>query len=609
MQNDSMNIENALPRLIEVISHEMYHADYERTVKVQHFAYATATGDDIEEMITSVRTRETEEQKKQRIRITKTLTPVAVEMVKKYFRKLRKTDGVKVNERWQPENQTALAQYRALADQFYAMQSLDEYLFDLLEDYTFIDPNAFLVIERENIFQDNVAVGVRAYPIVFHAHQVRHYGYKYGVLDYLLTETKSMEPARHGMEQEVSEFRLYGAGFVLHAVEWKEARPDMPGYEPLSVPISGTSRSRNFLYAMFRNGTEEVPAIRLSAYLDGQTHSATAVTPMEPVKPLLEQLINIGSLHDLTIFLHSISRRKELVEACDYHDLETGHYCDGGLLPNDKVCPRCMGTGDKSIASEQDSIRIRLPQNFRPEDVPDLSKMAHTEQADVALLDWQQNKIDWLLKFIVYATMTRDAVTMAEISKTATEMVLNNQEAYNKIQPYAELYSQAYKLCARIITQYQGSFTGFLVDHRFPDDYQFETEKDLLQKLAEARANKAPFDYIAQINYQLIRLQKKSREEAERAKAWAAWMPWPDLSDEMLAMVLAERAPQDRDRFLRENFYRIRTEIERETGGLFYLLAPIRQEQLINEKVNEMVGQTQFRATAPADFDIENPLV
>jgi len=612
-----MTAQESLDKFVEIIQNDEHHKNYDRTLAVAKFAYATATGDDIGDLVTSVRMRESEALKEQRLRITKPISPVSVEMVKKYFRKVRKAEGVKTSIDYPDQDTTRKERLIEQLSMFYAGQSAGEYLFDICEEYTFLDPNAFLVIERENVYEAGRLVGVRVFPIEFPCNEVRHYQYRHGVLDWLLIEQGRTEKAQGGrIEYNLSEFFLYGKGFTFHAVEYKETAPALVGtegrqYQTVQVEVTpkqdarfpGTNpgRTRNFQYFIFATGTIEVPAIRLGAYLDGRTRIETAVTPMEPVNPLLENLINVGSLHDLTVFLHSIPRRRELVEACDYEDKETGFYCDSGYV-NGSQCPRCKGTGDKSITSEQDMIRIVLPPNFSPADLPDLTKFAHTEPADVDLLRWQQEKLDWLMKFIVYATMTRDAVTMAEVARTATELTLNNQDAYDKMQPYAELYSQAWKLIVRVTAQYLEIADGLRVRHSFPDDFQFETEAELIRKRQEALNSGAPFEVVNNIDKQIIRKQTRSEEESARVFAWARWKPWPDLSDELVAVVLADRKPTDHDRMLRENFARVRREIEEETAGMFYLMPYERQRDLIDGKLVELAGSIQFRETQAADF-------
>lgn len=608
-----MTVQEALDKFIQVVQDDEYHKNYERTKEVGKFAYSTCTGDEIADLVTSVRMRETERMKQQRMRITKPLSPAAVEMVKKYYRKLRKTDGLKRGFDWQGDDPNKKSELAGAISMFYAGQSASEYLFDVLEDYTFLDPNAFLIIERENIYDETGRlIGVQVFPVEYSCNEIRHYEYRRGLLDWLLIEQKIAEKTG-GASYTVSEFRLYGSGFVLHAVEYKEKAPQKTGtggapYVNISINVGssrmGRESSRHFLYFIYMNGTLEVPAIRLGAYLDGRTTSTTAVTPMEPARPLVESLINIGSLHDLTVFLHSIPRRRELVEACDYEDRDTGFQCENGYLNGNvsQACPRCKGTGDKSINSEQDMIRIILPQNFAPADLPDLSRFAYTESADVALLDWQQGKLDWLMKFIVYAVMTRDAVTMAEVAKTATELVLNNQDAYDKMQPYAELFSQAWKLIVRITAQYLEIYDGLRVYHSFPDDFQFETEDQLIDKRQKAVSAGAPYPIIRNIDKQIIRKQTKSEEEAMRIAAWEKWKPWPDLNDEMIALIIADRKPTDPDRMLRENFARVQREVEEGTAGAFYLMSYEGQRDLIDGKLAELIETIQFRDSQPADF-------
>ena len=312
-----MNAENALQKFIQIVSKEEYHKHYERTLQVANDAYIFATGDNIDEKITSIRKRESLEQKRQRVSITKPLPPISVEMVKKYFRKVRKVDGVKSEARWENENKRAAENLAKTLSSFYALQNVGEYIFDITEDYTFIDPNSFLVVERMNITDESGRItAVQSYPVEYESKEVRHYQYSRGLLAWLLTEVQNTESDR-GIKTGVSEFRMYGAGWTLHAVEYIKEKPFDPIYETyaeLSVQIDNARKTRKFLYFLYQTGTLEVPAIRLGAYLDGRTKMETAVTPMEPVGPLLESLIGIGSLHDLTIFLHSISRQRELLK-------------------------------------------------------------------------------------------------------------------------------------------------------------------------------------------------------------------------------------------------------------------------------------------------------
>lgn len=587
-----INSENALPALIEIIENDAKHAHYDLSVEASEYALATSTGKGIEKLINRLRYRESKEHKKQRAHITQALTPVATEMVKKYFRKVRKADGV--IERFTVRDAARQQQIRDNFNEFYAKQSAQEYLFDVLEQYTFQDPNAFLLFERATERDDeNEVTGITVYPVVFHAHEVRHFAYERGLLQWLLIERVHEATDSAPMR---SEFLLYYPGGVLHAKEYHDTPPADLVEEGYTIAEVSEPVQRVFLFRQYENGTREVPAIRLSAYLDGRAMNEAGATPMQPAQAMLNKLINLGSLHDLTVFLHSIPRRRELVEECEYEHPDAG-VCQGGYMSDTGMqCPACTGTGHKTITSEQDMIKIRLPQGYDASQIPDLSKFAHTESADVAMLQWQQDSIDWLMKFIVYAVMTRDQVTMSEVSKTATEMILKNQDVYDTLKPYTSLYSQAYMLLCRVAAQYHETEIEEL-EHHFPDDFQFETIDTLVQKYREAKDAGLGYHVLMRLQAQIIRKQTRSAEEAQRVMAWEAHKPFKSLPDEMITGILMDRDVSDPDRLLYENFDKVVTRVEQRTQGMFYRMNYDAQRRLIDDELQRVQSEIVYNET------------
>ena len=335
-----MTPSEAINLFIGLIASEASHRHYDKTVEAAKFAHQVVTGEGMDDLITSVRRREDEELKEQRIRITKPLTPVASSLVMKNYRKMRRIQYVKIDNRW-AEGQDSEDKRKKITQseqRFYAGQSLSEYCFDMAEYYTFLDANTFLVYERENSYDaEGRLVAVKTYPMIVESDKVRYYDTKFGDLSVLLTEDATIEVVGK-KELSISEYRLYINGFVIHIKEYVEgpsglvaqvAGQNIP-YNTLEVEVGKSFR--RFEYFAFPNGTGEVPAIRLSAYLDRSSRGEIGATPLHPVKNLLEQMINIGSLHDLTIFLHSIPRRREVVQACDYQDEHVGGICKGGFM-------------------------------------------------------------------------------------------------------------------------------------------------------------------------------------------------------------------------------------------------------------------------------------
>jgi hypothetical protein len=591
-----MTPEQAIIQFIDIIRGDLKHSHYDHTLQVKKFARQIMTGKGIDELITDLRRRESERQKQQRVRITHPLTKTAGNLVLKYYKKLRRTQGIKQFASWSETEKSEEKRKRLLTNQrhFYANQSLREFLFDTLEYSTFNDPNSFIVYERKDVLNaESEKEEVVTYPFYVSANQARWYQYKNGSLDALLVEHKKTEKTKQ--KKEVSEFFFYIAGHTLHFVEYTEEAPELTAfvnsqtvaYEQMEIKTKGNN-SVKFSYFIHTTGTKEVPAFRLSAYLDLDTENQTGITPFYSVEELLKKLININSLEDLTTFLHAFPRRRELVQRCDYRDEETGQSCYEGKV-GQNTCPACKGSEEKMLTSEQDSIRIKLPEKFDALDLPDLAKFAYTEPVDTSLLDYLQNKTDWIFNLVVYAIFTQEHVSMANIvtaAKTAMEVGLSHQNIYDQLQPYAELFSQGYELGQRIITQHNNTSEGFTNSYTFPEDFQFETERDLIQKFASAKAAGMPDFVLKHINKQMLTKQTNSHEQAAIVMTWEKWRPFQGIRDELIASILAARQPQDLQRLLYENFDTVQREVEHQTAGLFYLMPYEDQKKMIVEQLS-----------------------
>lgn len=584
--------------LLETIKHDKRHSNYNRTKEVAEFAYKVVTGQNQDDLITSVRIRESKQQKEQRIRLTQTITPVAANMVRRWFDKTRRVEGVR--KRINSDNETAKEAIIRSLDTYYAEQSLESYLFDRLIHLSFTDPNTFIINEQRQLFNSEGRVTeVKTYPVEVPSREAINYHEESGVLKWLIVErkfTKTEDKAEHTL----SRFYLYAAGLVIDCIEYLKEQPSeeeinkMGGsgvYTPQDVEKE-TGPDRRFVYKAYFPTTTEVPAIRASAYLDVATNQMTGVTPLQPAEPLLRDLINIKSLHDLTIYLHTFLRRWAYTEECTYE--EDGYSCDGGQL-NGHDCPGCKGTGDKFHTSDQDIIKLVIPAGTQ--DVLDLSKFSHTETVNESLPELQERKLDWLLRYIMFTVFNQEKLSLVEIAKTATEAMLNYQDIYDTLQPFTELVSNAYQMIGRTTAQYM-DVKGVEVVYAFPKDYSFETEGDLIAKYQAAKT--AGFDYyvLQNIQKEMIKRQTKSEIEAEKIAIWMKWRPFQSLTPELIAVAVSKRANDDFDKVLFENFDRVQREVEEETNGSFFLMDYNGQKTLIEDKVSELI----------VSIKIENPL-
>lgn len=610
-----MTSDQLLRQFKAIIAEKIYHPHYARTVEIAEFAYRVMTGRDQDELVTSVRRRETAAEEDQRIRLTNTLTPIAGRMVQRMFDKMRRVEPAERAIRYLDADEEAEALRIAAIEKrlvkFYAGQSLDEYLFDKLTYFTFFDPNAFLLIERRNIYDDTGALlDIEVYPVEIPSQQVRYFLYEHGVLKALLVERTEREET--DSQVALSRFLLYGPTFTIEAVEYEEAeRVDIlqaringqaRNYD--RMVIEGEDETRHFQYFVYTTGAQEIPAMRFSSYLDGVTGERTGVTPLEPAHFLLRDLINLKSLSDLTTYLHTFPRRWAYTTACDYS--YEGETCDMGYLMGTDgqvhSCPQCGGTGDKYHRSEQDVIRIAIPPGV--DNVLDLSKFSHVEPVNLDLKREQREELNDILKLIMVAVFNQEVFSMAQVQRTATEAMLDYQNIYDTLQVFGEKYSLLFEKTVRVTAEYLDIFEGLVVDYAFPKDLQYETETDLIQRYSAAKSAGVSRAVLDSIDLQLLQRQTKNKEDIQRARAWLKWKPWRDLPDALLAQVLAARAPKDAQRVLFENWDDIQRSVEQDSGGRFFTWEYDQQENIISDYIRRFREKIEYSIPEPLDIDM-----
>jgi hypothetical protein len=198
--------------LQKTIQGELKHRDYDRTIKVAEWAKKIITGKNQDDLITQFKSRESKEQKKQRVELYSALTPLAAGQILSVFRKVRRTDGIyRVADAGQGDKGK---RFEKAIRKFYGRNTLDEYLFDIKERLTFYDPNAFLLVDFKvtDISNTGAVTGIQSYPVEISSAEAINYEYWNGELQWLIVERKRM-----GMKKvQVSDFYCYIAGATIH---------------------------------------------------------------------------------------------------------------------------------------------------------------------------------------------------------------------------------------------------------------------------------------------------------------------------------------------------------------------------------------------------------
>ncbi|MEM6379783.1 MAG: hypothetical protein AAF705_16385, partial [Bacteroidota bacterium] len=177
-----MNPEQLFEKVKETVLFGTRHAKYEQTISIANEArklLTKSTKDQYKDLI-KYRIRESEEQKKQRVRLTNTITYSCVAPSIAYAQEIKRADGIK---RHVDADDTSQSKVSAKYARYHKGQSLFDYLFDILLFFQNYDPNAWVVF-AQNIEGENVDF----YPLTASSEQTIDYRLDFnGNLQYLTT--------------------------------------------------------------------------------------------------------------------------------------------------------------------------------------------------------------------------------------------------------------------------------------------------------------------------------------------------------------------------------------------------------------------------------------
>jgi len=567
----------------EIIAKDSKHKYYDRVNHVSHMATILNTGIGQEHMLTSLRKRESKEQMQQRIDITNSITQVPVAITQNYYNKVRRVAGVL--KRIESEDKERLEMLENQVYNFHAHQTLEEYIHDTLSHYTFYDPNAYLLILPETIYgESGQAIDIEISHHVIPSHRIVMTSESKGNTEWVLVKTVRYITDKYNRSQEVYDYTYYTAGNVIEHIDVTEGGEigDMG-----TVKIDD-GKGNERIYAMFEypNSSKTCPAISLKTYLDPQTNNKTGVTPLEPAIPLLKKLVNINSLNDLVTFLHTFPKRFVLARKCQ--DPE----CDNGYYPDGMVCGTCKGTGADHHTSEQDIVVITVPDGALANEIPNLTNFSHTEQPDIATPQYLDGKVNELIRSILLAIFNQEVYSMVEVAKTATEKMLEYQNIYDKLQPYTERISIIFERVVKLMANYYEFEVE--VQHSFPIDYQFETEVDLISRYSTAK--QAGLSQEILNSYETKILERQYRNNPYKVmleKSLMKHKPFSDKSESAIISILTNRANNDYDKVLWENWAKVREIINREFEDFPYVNEQ-RQMQIMESIVDSILQDIKY---------------
>jgi len=596
-------------KLMQIIEFDLRPPLYAETVAISEEAemFLARKTEKQTKYLEKVAMREDQEQIDTRVRLTNTYSAVALAPVLAYYQEIDRTDGVNTLVQGDEGVAQRLGEY---FDKYLSFQSLHQYCVDAALHFSKQDPNAWTVFEHLVEDVDGQRRILDMYPVEVLSREVRGFDYnEAGVLQWLAFEFLRTEVRQVGnklVAKELSDFYLYGKGFSVHFAQVD----DMPtkldyvamGYDVINI------RTHTYFYRTYLTSTQEVPAIRWTAYPSSEHNRKIGELSFADGIPILRDIVRDKSFFDLQKVGHIRPEKMQYVKPCTYRDEETGILCDGGWLrypDRTERCDACHGSGKLSSTGEQDLITLRWPDD--PAEIVDLASLSHYVERPVNIAEFYRDEIRYLSASLFLTIYNQQGVSAEELAnvQTATQVTIEANKINNKLAACALLVCRAWQKAWRVGFQYFG-VQDYTVKMTYPADLGVESLGQLINRYGAAKTNGLPYAITWGIATDILQKQyRNSPVMVNEIKAFEEFKPWRAKSPEEIALIIGRRADDDPQVVLWSEFDRIKTSIqaERQASGLGYfheIIDPAERERIIMEKVAEVTEGIKFKGSTPA---------
>lgn len=599
-----MTLENARKITENTIIWEKRHPDYEKCCEIAKKSAIFVTGEgQADEYLIPLRDKETKRQKEIRVKVSKPITPFALNPVRTEFQKMFRVDGVHLAIEGEEMNVVNEA-----IETYHSNASINTYFERRYVHWNFLDPNGWHVTERRNKVDElGRVVGVDVYPLEVTSEQAVNYEFDNGVPVWLIVKQERYEMVAQQdanrkttyKNEEVEDYFFYAAGIALRYSGYIQTPLEGITGEPIELTelAEGENETKKFIFQDFQTGSKEFPGYKWGAYDELESNGTVKVPPFwDGARFVLEDLIETKSVFDVSRHNHVFPKLFHYDEPCDYHD-ENGHTCMGGKMEGTgHTCPQCNGAGGKLHFSESDIVTFAMPKDMEDlSKLPALSSLAYYHQPP---LDVTQELYSWIkdfLEWVYIASFNSTNVDKAFAAKTATEISAIYDAINARVYSSATWWSRMVEKTVRVTSQYLGK--DVKVRHSVPMDMKLESLDVLLARYSAAID--MPHEVKDAILHSILGktfLDNPSRVES--IKAWSYWKPFKSMSNETILFLLQSRANDDFDKILYENWDNVQIEVENTLPATtpFAKLDRAKQFELIQKAVATVYAKIKFQS-------------
>lgn len=613
-----MTSEEAYNILLDVVTNDLKHADYERVCELMDFYYMVNTGKGIKERLHKFSPREEQDMFEQRENLTITTLKEVSSSARKAFNKVPRTPPITKKITGNTDKDAnAVAEIEERISKFYGSENnvggLDYYIQNRFVDLlSFNDPNAWVIIEFDS-FDSNTT---KPFPRPFEAsaREAINFSIKNNIVEWLIVELKIKFEETDGdkkIKKEGSKFTIYADNdaWVFQQISTKKGV--MSDQETIFIEGKGTFTTTNFPI-----NAEKVLAFRVGYRYDIETNGRTFVNPLDEASDVFLDLIQQCSEFSLAKRLH-LFPQKVVRQRFDCPG-ERGQKCDKGSLTDGTKCGKCKGSGRLVHTSGQDLVEVDLP-DTKDDLIPLSEFIQYISSVPIDLIKFQKELIDdgeirvHKTVFNSTALLRTSSVGGAgtsdiNIAKTATEQNDNMESVNDTLNPFAEKLASVWTTIAEDIAILTDNKDKVSIIYRPASKFKLKTRQDLYLERLTVKNSGVPAFVIDAIDDELAQdIYADDPEGLLKYKVKKQHYPFIGKNQDEIAQLLGSTAVMKKTKVLYSYFDEIFQELEREYKKMskdFYLeSADVRQEQ-IDLKVEEIVTQLSDDSNTAFNFKL-----
>lgn len=560
------------------LRHENYTYITERTKAWR----AIVSGKGINDYMQQFHRRETKEMFEQRKELTKQITSAVCKNVRDIEYKVPRSNSIqRVVTVKDEKGKTALDQ---ILKDFWGDSTFNDWMDLRWIELNDSDPNAFVVVEWKPFKKDEYAA---PYPFEVSSEQAVMYEYDNQKLQYLIALTgddytgyfKDFTIKLEKVSQEVAD--------RINLKDDEEIQgQDAEGNAVLYVKL------KDVIYKVIEpipHNLGYVPAFQPGYVRDLATNGHSFLPPWWAAESVLMNLIKSKSELDLTIALHVFPQKIEYSPRCGH----TG--CNGGYLPDGKMCNHCKGSGfETTHTSAQDIIRVTMPKD--KDDMLPLEGFIHYVYPPIDLVKFMDEYVDKLSQRAMQFVFNSEIYSREAVAETATGKNIDMQAVYDTLYPMAKAMSRDWEFMIKCI----GDITTIQVSASFTFSKDFKL-KSLDGYYADLQTLSGVSGFVkSNIEDDIARITYADNPlELEKYFTKKAFFPFPGETPESIALKMTQNYVPEFYKTLYSCYGWVFDEIERTEGVGYYKLNRVKQWEILKAKIDEMIPEETVPVFTP----------